>query len=91
MTDDTPGPGHNSGVAADELRQIVERIERVSEEIEGLQGDRKDIYSEAKGRGFDAKAIRRLVRERKRDHAERQEENAILQTYAQALGMDIFG
>ncbi|GJD41342.1 DUF2312 domain-containing protein [Methylobacterium bullatum] len=78
----------NSSVAADQLKAFIERIERVSEEIDGLAGDRKDIYAEAKATGFDVKALRKIVALRKKDHAERQEEQAILELYQQALGMD---
>ncbi len=77
-----------SGVAADELKQFVERIERLEEEKSGISGDIKDVFAELKGRGFDAKAIRSILRIRKKDHAERQEEEAILELYMQALGMN---
>ncbi|MDB5592841.1 DUF2312 domain-containing protein [Enterovirga sp.] len=76
-----------SGVAADELKQFVERIERLEEEKAGLASDIKDVFAELKGRGFDAKAVRSILRIRKKDHAERQEEEAILELYMQALGM----
>jgi len=78
--------GH-SGVAADELRQFVERIEKLEEEKQGIASDIKDVYAELKGRGFDTKAVRQIVRLRKQDHAERQEREAILETYMSALGM----
>ncbi len=78
--------GHN-GVAADELRQFVERIERLEEEKAGIASDIKDVYSELKGRGFDTKAVREIIRMRKQDAAERQEREAILETYMSALGM----
>ena len=74
----------NSGVAAEELKQFIERLE---EEKAGISGDIKDVFSELKGRGFDSKAIRSILRIRKKDHAERQEEEAILELYMQALGM----
>ena len=70
-----------SSVAADQLKSFIERIERLEEEKAGLAGDIKDVYAEAKGTGFDVKALR------KKDHAERQEEEAILELYMQALGM----
>lgn len=76
-----------TGVAADELKQFVERIERLEEEKAGIASDVKDVFAELKGRGFDAKAIRSILRIRKKDHAERQEEEAILELYMQALGM----
>lgn len=70
-----------------ELKQFIERIERLEEEKAGIAGDIKDVFSELKGRGFDAKAIRAILRIRKQDHAERQDEDAILELYMQALGM----
>jgi len=78
---------NTESVAADQLRAFVERIERVEEEIKGLNGDKRDIYAEAKGCGFDTKAIKKIVAIRRQDVAERQEEDAILETYMQALGM----
>ncbi|WP_375462135.1 DUF2312 domain-containing protein [uncultured Enterovirga sp.] len=77
-----------SGVAAEELKQFVERIERLEEEKAGIASDVKDVFAELKGRGFDPKAIRSILRIRKKDHAERQEEEAILELYMQALGMN---
>lgn len=74
-------------VAADQLKALIERIERLEEEKAGIAGDIKDVYAEAKGNGFDIKVIRKIVGMRKRDHAERQEEEAILELYMQALGM----
>ncbi len=76
-----------TGVAAEELKQFVERIERLEEEKGGIAGDIKDVFAELKGRGFDTKAVRSILRIRKKDHAERQEEEAILELYLQALGM----
>ena len=77
----------DSGVAAEELTQFIERIERLEEEKAAIAGDIKEVYGEAKGRGFDTKAIRRLVSMRKKPPEERQEEEAILELYMQALGM----
>ena len=77
----------NSGVAADELKQFIERVERLEEEKAAIAGDIKEVFAEMKGRGFDVKAIRSILRIRKKDHAERQEEEAILELYMQALGM----
>ncbi len=76
-----------TGVAAEELKQFVERIERLEEEKAGIAGDIKDVFAEMKGRGFDTKAVRSILRIRKKDHAERQEEEAMLELYMQALGM----
>ena len=72
----------DSGVAADELRQFVERIERLEEEKAGIASDIKDVYAELKGRGYDSKAVRQIVRLRKQDHAERQEQ---IEGLAQAI------
>lgn len=83
---DTPKPGHN-GVAAEDLRQIVARIERLEEEKKAIGTDIKEIYIEAKSRGFDPKIIRAVIRERKIDEAERQERDALLELYREALGM----
>ncbi len=74
-------------VAADELRLLIERAERLEEEKRGLADDIKDVMAEAKGRGYDAKAIRRIMQIRKKKREEYQEEEAILETYLQALGM----
>ncbi|GGG35389.1 DUF2312 domain-containing protein [Chelatococcus composti] len=77
----------DSGVAAEELKQFIERIERLEEEKAAIAGDIKEVYAEAKGRGFDTKAIRRIISIRKKPPEERQEEEAILELYMQALGM----
>ena len=77
----------NTGVAAEELRQFVERVERLEEEIRGINDDKRDIYAEAKGRGFDVKAIKAIVRLRAKEPQEREEEEAILELYMSALGM----
>ena len=76
-----------SGVAGAQLKSFIERIERLMEEIKGLQDDVKDVYAEAKGNGFDVKVMRKIISLRKRDAAEREEEDAILDLYMQALGM----
>lgn len=76
------------GVAAAELRQIIERIERLEEEKSAISDDIKDVIGEAKGRGYDTKAIRTIIRLRKKDANERIEEETILQTYMAALGME---
>jgi uncharacterized protein (UPF0335 family) len=77
----------STGVAAEELKQIIERIERLEEEKKALADDIKDVYAEAKGRGFDTKVIRTIVRIRAADQNERKEQEAILELYLQALGM----
>ena len=73
--------------AKDQLRAIIERIERLEEEKKTISDDIKDVYAEAKGNGFDPKALRVIVRMRKQDADERREEAAVLETYLHALGM----
>lgn len=75
-------------VAAGQLRAFIERIERLEEEKQTIADDIKDVYAELKGTGFEPKAVRTLVRLRKKDAAERQEEEAILDLYKAALGME---
>ncbi|AWK86941.1 DUF2312 domain-containing protein [Azospirillum thermophilum] len=75
------------GIAADRLKSFVERIERLEEEKRGLQEDIKEVYAEAKGTGFDTKIIRQIIRLRKMDKADRQEQEALLDLYKEALGM----
>ncbi len=75
------------GVARDQLKSIVERIERLEEEKAALAADVREVYAEAKGNGFDVKALRRVVRERKLDRAEFQEQEAIIDLYRSALGL----
>lgn len=76
-----------TGVAAEELKQFVERIERLEEEKKAIADDVRDVYAEAKGRGFDTRAIRAIVRLRAKEPHEREEEEAILELYKSALGM----
>ena len=73
--------------AVDQLRSIIERIERLEEEKKAISEDIKDVYAESKGNGYDVKALRTIIRLRKQDPNERQEEESILETYMQALGM----
>ena len=75
------------GVAGDQLRTIVERIERLEEEKQGIADDIKEVYGEAKANGFDTKTLRTIVRMRKQNTEERQEQEAMLDLYMQALGM----
>ncbi len=75
------------GIAGDQLRSLIERIERLEDEKAALAADIREVFAEAKGNGFDVKAIRQLVRLRKLDSADRQEQEAILDTYKAALGM----
>lgn len=89
MTDQTERQHGMGGgtIAADELRLLVERAERLEEEKKGISDDIKDVLAEAKGRGYDPKAIRKLLAIRKKKKEEYQEEEAILEVYLQALGM----
>ena len=73
--------------AKDQLKAIIERIERLEEEKKTISDDIRDVYAEAKGNGFDTKALRTIVRMRKQDANERAEQETILETYMQALGM----
>lgn len=77
----------NGGVAGDQLRAIVERIERLEEEKQAIADDVKDVYAEAKANGFDTKVLRQIIRLRKQEPNERAEQEAVLDLYMQALGM----
>jgi uncharacterized protein (UPF0335 family) len=79
--------GHNS-IPKDQLRSIIERVERVQEEIDGLASDKRDIFAEAKANGFDTKAMREIIRLRKQDADKRKEHEAVVDTYRSALGME---
>jgi len=74
-------------VAADRLRSLVERIERLDEERKALGNDIRDIYAEAKSAGFDVKVLRQLIRIRKQEPAEVEEQESLLDVYRHALGM----
>jgi uncharacterized protein (UPF0335 family) len=76
-----------SGVAVERLRSLVERIERLEEERKALGSDIKDIYAEAKSAGFDVKVLRQLISIRKKEAAEVEEQEAMLDVYRRALGM----
>jgi uncharacterized protein (UPF0335 family) len=73
--------------AKSQLKAIIERIEKLEEEKKAISDDIKDVYGEAKGNGFDVKALRTIIRMRKQDADERAEQETILETYMQALGM----
>ena len=75
-------------VAAGQLKAFIERVERLEEEKKTISDDIKDVYAEMRGTGFDTKAVRTIIRLRKKDQAERQEEEAILDLYKAALGME---
>ncbi|NNM57572.1 DUF2312 domain-containing protein [Acidocella sp.] len=81
-TEDKP-----ANVAGERLRSIVERIERLEEERKALGSDIKDIYSEAKSAGFDVKVLRQLIRIRKQEPAEIEEQETLLDVYRRAIGM----
>ena len=76
------GPG---GVAGDQLRAFVERIEHVEEEIRSLTEDKKEIFAEAKAEGFDVKILKEVIRIRKQDQEERQEHESLLEVYLHAI------
>ncbi len=73
--------------AKDQLKSIIERIERLEEEKKAISDDIKDVYAESKGNGYDVTALRTIIRLRKQDPNERAEAETILETYMQALGM----
>jgi uncharacterized protein (UPF0335 family) len=80
--------GHNS-VAGDELKLLFERIERMEEEKKGVAEDIKDIYVEAKSRGYDPKIMRQIVRLRAMDTDKRKEQQSLIDVYASAIGLDL--
>ncbi len=93
-----PDIGHNSGeeaadaashgnIAADRLRSIIDRIERMHEEIAAFRSDLKDMFAEAKSAGFDVKVLRQLIAIRKRDPGDVEEQETLLDVYRRALGM----
>lgn len=75
------------GIAADRLRSIIERVERLEEERKALSGDIKDIFTEAKSAGFNVKVIRQIIRLRKQEPAEVEEQETLLDIYRRALGL----
>ena len=75
------------GIAASQLKAIIERIERLEEEKKAIADDIRDVFAEAKGNGFDTKTLRAVIRLRKQDKAEREEQEALLDLYLAALGM----
>ncbi len=83
-SDQTPEVG---GIAADQLRSYIERIERLEEEKAGIAADIKDVFAEAKGNGFDVKTMRQILRLRKLEEVDRQEQESLLDLYRRALGM----
>ena len=84
-----PGEGHNSGGSDDRLRLLIERVERLEEEKRGIGDDVKDVYAEAKAVGYDAKIMRQIVKLRKMKPDDRKEQQALIEVYATALGLDL--
>jgi uncharacterized protein (UPF0335 family) len=82
-----PRVSQTGGIAADQLRSLVERIERLEEEKAGLASDIKDIFAEAKSNGYDVKTLRRVIALRRQDASERDEAQHLLDTYCRALNM----
>jgi uncharacterized protein (UPF0335 family) len=75
------------GIARDQLKSIIERIEKLEEEKKAIADDIKEVFAEAKANGYDVKTLRQVLRIRKQDNAERQEQEALLDLYLHALGM----
>jgi uncharacterized protein (UPF0335 family) len=82
-----PSDGLSTRLAKDQLKAIIERIERLEEEKKAISGDIRDVYAEAKGNGYNVAALRTVIRLRKQDKNERAEQEAIVETYLHALGM----
>jgi uncharacterized protein (UPF0335 family) len=74
--------------SADHLRLLIERVERIQEEIDGGNADKKDVFAEAKSTGFDTKTMKRIIQLRKMDPEARREAAALLETYSAALGLE---
>ncbi|WP_306871258.1 DUF2312 domain-containing protein [Neorhizobium galegae] len=87
FSDRETGAADAHGVARDQLRAFIERIERLEEEKKTVADDIKDVFGEAKGMGYDTKIMKKVIALRKKDDQERMEEDLILDTYLQALGM----
>jgi uncharacterized protein (UPF0335 family) len=77
------------GIGADRLRSFVERIERLEEEKAALAADIREVYAEAKGNGFDTKIMRQIIKLRKMETADRQEQEALLDLYKRAIGLTV--
>lgn len=87
MADENQTKTEVGGVAVDRLRSLIERIERLEEEKKGIQGDIRDIFAEAKSAGFDIKAMRTIIKLRKMNAADRDEQEIVVDTYRKALDM----
>jgi len=77
----------HAGIVAGQLMAFIERVERVQAEIDDLNQDKCEIYSEIKSAGFEVKIVKEIIKMRRKDYAERQEHDALLETYLAALGM----
>jgi uncharacterized protein (UPF0335 family) len=86
-TETTAKPGSVAGIAGDQLKSYIERIERLSEEVAALKEDIKEVFAEAKGNGFDTKIMRQVIRIRKMDKDDVDEQETLLDIYMRALGM----
>jgi uncharacterized protein (UPF0335 family) len=86
MADDSASVEILNSTAQGQLRSFIERIERLEEDKAAVQSDLKEVFAEAKGTGFDAKILRKVVRLRKQDVAKRQEEEALIELYLSAIG-----
>lgn len=82
---DSPSIGHNSGQSADRLRAFARQIERLEDEKRGLASDIKDVYGEARSAGYDAKILRKAIKEATRDSAEREEEASLMAIYLDVI------
>lgn len=80
--------GHNSGISAERLKSFIKRIEKIEEDIAASGEDRKEVYSAARGTGFDVKIIRKIVSMRKMEVEKRREQNELLSLYMASLGME---
>lgn len=87
LSNDTQDNAQWGNIAADRLRSLIERIERLEEERKALSSDIKDIYAESKSAGFDPKVIRKLISIRKQEPADVEEQETLLDVYRRALGM----
>ena len=88
MAEGARKPAQSGGIAGERLKSFIERIERLEEEKSALSGDIKEVYSEAKGVGFDTKIMRQLIRLRRMDTADRREQEELLDLYKRAIGLE---
>ena len=80
-------PTNVGGIAADRLRSVIERVERLEDERKALGADIRDVFTEAKSAGFDVKAIKQIIKLRKQEPAEVEEQGTLVETYRRALGL----